>query len=170
MPKRISIKMGIDPGWTGALAVQSICNDELKIITYDCPQTPKEMFELVKQAKNELIDFIAKNSQNNNDHNFFYDYKVFLEKVHSFPGMSSQATWTFAKNYAYWQMALIANEIPFKEVSPLKWINKIGGVPKEKKKRKIYIKNQMEKLYPFLGKITLKNADALGILSVIDQL
>lgn len=141
------LKIAIDPGKTGAIAYSWFPETGM-VHTEDCPSTQKEIFETLKS----LLD----NGR---------EAKAVIEKVHSMPGQGVKSVWTFACNYASWQMALIALNIPFTEVSPQSWMKRLGELPKDKKARKLAIKDRMQKLYPNL-KVTLKNADALALLSV----
>ena len=58
--------------------------------------------------------------------------------------------------------------IPFTEVAPGVWMKKLGTLPKDKAERKRAIREEMARRFPGL-EVTLKTADALGILSTADQ-
>ena len=140
------IKMSIDPGISGAMCL----NIDGKIVCHNCPDTQAEMADLVLEYKNLSI---------------MNDCPIVgtIELVHSMTKQGVKSTWTFSANYASWQMALICNKIPFTEIRPKEWQKRLGGCPKDKKERKNYIKDKMQKAYPQL-KVTLKNADALAML------
>lgn len=100
-------------------------------------------------------------------------------------GNAASTSVTLAMNAGACRMACIGNEIPLNPpegVMPAVWMEKVvPGRPKGrklakgekrttreeyelKKARKQYIRDAMQKLYPHL-KVTLVNADALGILT-----
>ncbi len=140
------MKIAIDPGKSGAIAI----SQGGKTWTHNCPGTQREIWDLL----DELAAYCK-----------IEEVKAIIEKVHSMPGQGVKSVWTFSANYASWQMALIACDIPFEEVSPQSWMKKLGGLPSDKKARKNAIKDKMQKLYPKL-KVTLSNSDALALLSV----
>ncbi len=144
------MKIAIDPGWSGAVAFEI----DGKTWTVNCPDTQFEMFDILNSVKNGMEDNTV---------------SAIIEKVHSMPAQGVKSVWSFSANYASWQMALIALKIPFKEVPPQKWMKALGNLPADKKLRKNCIKDQMQKKYPHI-KVTLANADALGILSMWGKL
>lgn len=139
----------IDPGKNGAVAVKYLNG----VVTYDCPETQKEMYELI----NEIVHGAEQD-----------ELYAYIEKVHCMPKQGVCSVWSFACNFASWQMALISCLVPFEEVTPQQWMKKFGNLPKEKKDRKLAIKDAMQKKFPEL-KITLKTADALAMLSVYGE-
>ena len=58
---------------------------------------------------------------------------------------------------------IIALGFSLEEITPAKWMKKLGAVPKDKKERKNWIKGVVQKKYPHL-KVTLSTSDALGIM------
>jgi len=154
------IILGIDPGKSGAVAVY----DNNKIYTVYCPDTQREMADLLKRIKG--------NNKN---------IKAYIEKVSAFRkkkskcpvckkdiyiSEGSKSIWTFSGNYASWKMGLIMLDIPFEEIPPGRWQKLLGCLPKNRQARKNEVKRQMQNLYPYI-KVTLKNADALAILTVM---
>ena len=85
-----------------------------------------------------------------------------IEKVHSMPKQGVVSTFTFGKNYGQWLGILASNGVPYKEVTPQTWMKYYGAMPKDKPKRKKYLKHLAQSLYPNI-KITLKTADAVLI-------
>jgi Holliday junction resolvasome RuvABC endonuclease subunit len=86
-----------------------------------------------------------------------------LEKVHGMPGMSTVAVSTFMKNVGHIEMALIALEIPFKEVTPQSWM-KHYNMKKEKDESKTDWKRRLrELLQRLMPDFNVKNdtADAM---------
>ena len=140
------IRLAIDPGKGGAIAVYI----DGRVLYHNCPDTQSEMADILSEYKNlSMIDG--------------HSISAVIEKVHSMPGQGVKSVWTFSANYASWQMGMICNRIPFTEIRPIQWQKQLGGCPKDKKERKNYIKDQMQKCHPEL-KVTLKNADALALL------
>ena len=142
--------IGIDPGSvSGCIAV--ITTEENSITSWHTIEfgkmTTKEWF-------NELFTISYKE-------NTF----AVLEKVHGMPGMSTVAVSTFMKNVGHIEMALIACDIPFKEVTPQTWM-KHYGMKKEKTESKPDWKRRLRELLQRLMpefKVTNNNADAMLI-------
>ena len=83
-----------------------------------------------------------------------------IEKVHSFPGNSARAMFTFGSNYGMWLGILASFKIPYIEVTPSKWMKHYGTLPKDKKIRKTNLKHLAQQRYPELH-ITLDTSDAV---------
>ena len=89
-----------------------------------------------------------------------------MEKVGTYvPGNHVGSACTFARHCGHLEAALYALGIPFTEVAPAVWMKKLGALPKDKPERKRAIRELMARQFPALD-VTLKTADALGILSV----
>jgi hypothetical protein len=84
------------------------------------------------------------------------------------PKQGISSTWKFAVNYSAWMTALYAMRIPFLLVTPQKWQKCVGGMPADKTDRKNAIKAYAAARYPHI-RTTLRNSDALAILSVFDD-
>ena len=80
-----------------------------------------------------------------------------------FPGNSGPASVKFARHCGHIEAACSALYIPVRKVAPQTWQKFFAPVPKEKRDRKQYIADCVRAFYPDL-KVTLKTADALGIL------
>jgi uncharacterized protein YbjT (DUF2867 family) len=80
------------------------------------------------------------------------------------PGNSGPSAAKFARHCGHIEAALSALGIPTVFVLPAKWQKAIGGFPADKAERKRAIKEAMARRYPHLA-VTLKTADALGLLS-----
>ena len=90
-----------------------------------------------------------------------------MEKVGTYvPGNHVGSACTFARHCGHLEAALYALGIPFTEVAPAVWMKKLGTLPKDKPERKRAIRELMARQFPALD-VTLKTADALGLLSVI---
>jgi Holliday junction resolvasome RuvABC endonuclease subunit len=118
--------IGIDPGSSsGCIAVISKIEDMTLYCTIEFSKhTTSEWFE-------ELKD-LSINS----------DCYAVLEKVHGMPGMSTVAVSSFMKNVGHIEMALIALNIPFKEVTPQAWM-KYYGLKREKDESKTEWKRRL---------------------------
>ena len=91
--------------------------------------------------------------------------RCFMENVGGYrPGNSGPAACTFARHVGNLEAALYCLGIPVHTVAPGVWMRATcAGLPKDKPERKKRIKEIMSREYPQL-KVTLKTADALGIL------
>lgn len=88
-----------------------------------------------------------------------------VEKVGQWvPGDHPNAATKFARHCGNVEAALYAAGIAFREVAPGVWMRSLGKLPSEKAARKRAIRELMARRYPHLC-VTLKTADALGILS-----
>lgn len=91
---------------------------------------------------------------------------VIIEKVGGYmPGNSGPAAVKFARHCGQLDGLVAGMQLPVEYITPTKWMKAVLlTVPKEKNDRKNAIKLKMQQLYPHL-KVTLKTADALGILT-----
>ena len=88
-----------------------------------------------------------------------------VEKVGGYmPGNSGPASCKFARHCGHIEAALYILGIPTVQVAPGVWQKSLGTWPAEKPERKRAIREAMARLYPGL-RVTLKTADALGILT-----
>jgi hypothetical protein len=88
-----------------------------------------------------------------------------IEKTGSYmPGNSGPAAATFARHCGHLEAILYVLEIPAEQVAPGVWQRALGELPKDKPERKRAIRELMARRFPALS-ITLKTADALGLLS-----
>lgn len=146
------IKIAIDPGWSGALVYINIGN---KIISFNCPSDQRGMVDMYRGIKKEIPQDT--------------EVRALIEQVNVRPTDGRKSLWSFATNYATHITLLIAFRFPYKLVNPKVWQQFIGCLPADKAARKNRIKEYVQGLYPDLS-VTLKNADALGILAHHDQL
>jgi crossover junction endodeoxyribonuclease RuvC len=135
------INIGIDPGVGGGVAV--IENGYIE--AFNCHDTVKDMADYINKHRWDCINMFC-----------------VIEKVHSMPKQGVVSTFTFGKNYGQWLGILASNGVPYKEVTPQTWMKYYGAMPKDKPKRKKYLKHLAQSLYPNI-KITLKTADAVLI-------
>lgn len=145
--------IAIDPGATGGIATMN--THDGRVVVIKMPDTPKDILELFGglgcmdgQVK-AVMEGISSG--------------VFL---HSGQGGAAQKAASMCKLHRHCghvEMALIATGIPFESVSPQKWQKSMGALPKDLAARKRKIKDLMQRKHPNV-KVTLWNADALGIL------
>lgn len=89
---------------------------------------------------------------------------AYMEKVGCYmPGNSGPASVKFARHCGVLETALYCTGWPTTMVLPNTWMKFLGTMPKEKMDRKRFIKEMMQRRFPQL-KVTLTNADALGLL------
>ena len=86
--------------------------------------------------------------------------KVGMHRV----GNNASASCKFARHAGHIEAALYCLGIPTEQVAPGVWMRHLGTLPKDKGDRKRAIRDEMQRRHPHL-KVTLKTADALGILS-----
>ena len=139
------IYIAIDPGWSGALAIQ---RDDGGVGAYPSPDTIAGIASMMRDMKGYIDRPIT----------------ATIEKVHSMPGQGVKSVWRFAENTAAWKASLACMQIPFIEIPPKKWMKQLPcGLSKDKKTRKNQIKAFAQQVYPHL-KVTLAKADALAML------
>ena len=137
----MKIYIGLDPGKSGGVAFIL----ENSLYTFKCPSTVHDMVD--------EINFCNKLGP---------EYEIFavVEKVWSFPGQGVRSVFTFGENYGTWLGILAPLKVPHKLVVPNKWMKHFGSMPKDKRKRKNFIKSLAQQLYPN-SKITLSTSDAV---------
>jgi len=133
----------IDPGKSGGIAWR--INDE--VFCAKMPETIKDMVYFFE-------DLIAEKGITN----------VVMEKVgNHVMGNSASSSVKFARHCGQLEGVIITLGFSLVEVTPQKWMKKLGSLPKEKKDRKNKIKEITQMKYPNL-KVTLALSDALGIM------
>ena len=137
--------IAIDPGMNGAIAW--IDQDSI-VHAENMPDTYTEIADFLR-----AIYIKMKGSE------------CVVEKVGTYqPGNSGPAAVKFARHCGNIEGILYCLGISTTQIPPQTWMKKLGALPKDKKDRKNKIKEMMASKYPHL-KVTLKNADALGILT-----
>jgi hypothetical protein len=144
-----SIKIAIDPGIMGAMAVRD-SGGHVAVFRFT---TEPEMRDLMEK-------FVIYKDRG-------YRITAALEKVRSMPGQGGTSIFTFGSNYGFWRGILLANRISFREVRPQDWQKglipaKLAGKDNQPK-RKRHLKQLAQERYPDL-KVTLYTADALLML------
>lgn len=152
---------GIDPGWSGGIAL--IASDGgVKLIPM--PDTEDGMLMVAMALKDlGILEGI--------------ESSVYIEKVGGFIGTrpgggehrnlaSGHSMFKFGHAYGAIRMACVAAGLPPREVTPQTWQKALGIRPKEKGEsqasHKRRIKEKAGELFP-TAKVTLKTADALCI-------
>jgi len=139
--------LGIDPGSSsGCIAIISIIGgEEIKATIEFGKYTTREWFEQLKEFSEE------------------YPCEAVLEKVHGMPKMNVVAISSFMKNVGHIEMALLALNIPFKEVTPQAWM-KFYNLKREKDESKPdwkrRLREHLQRIMPDF-KVTNNNADAM---------
>lgn len=130
--------IGIDPGASGGIAILS---EGVKPYAVKMPETERDVFDTLNSLKT------------------WHDTEAVavIEKVHSMPGQGVASTFTFGKGYGALRMALIALEIPYREITPQTWQKALGCMTKGNKN---VSKERAQQLFPML-KITHAIADSL---------
>lgn len=164
-----NIYVGIDPGSvSGCIALIYTTDGNIKKIdTIEfAKHTTKEWYNILKiLIKNGFPGEYINSIHTNGFLDGIYKVHCTLEKVHSFPGMSAQSTFAFAKNVGNIEMTLLALNIPFKEVTPQVWmkyynLKKMKDESKPDWKRRL--REYLQRILPDI-KITNNIADAILI-------
>ena len=130
--------IGIDPGNSGGIC--AITQDSA--VCYKTQGTPYDIADML----DTMIDR--------------YKPIAVIEAVHSMPGNSARSMFTFGTNYGIWLGLLAAYHIPYRQVTPSKWIKSFGAMPKARPERKNHLKHLAQQRNPEL-KPTLATADAI---------
>lgn len=144
--------LAIDPGATGAIAMQCDCHDNPPV----CVKMPKE-----RQDIRELFSGIARTGALQHG-----KVVAVVEQIGTVAfGSNSPASISILNRHVgHIEMALDIAHIEFTEVRPRTWMKPLHPLPKGYSERKRAIKDAMQIAYPDT-KVTLWNADALGILN-----
>lgn len=131
----------IDPGMKGAIV--EYLGD--KVVPHNMPKTMTEIIDLLIKLR------------------CIHDVCVIEHTGKYMPGNSGPASVKFARHCGNLDASLYCLKYKTIEVTPAKWQKVIIGLDKDKNKRKRQIKDAMQRRFPEI-KVTLTNADALGIL------
>lgn len=143
--------IAIDPGATGAIAMKCTCCESQPV----CVKMPKDRKEI-----RELFSGIAVTSTLNHG-----KVVVILEQIGTvaFNDNSPATISILNRHVGHVEVSLDVAYLDFEEVHPRTWMKLIGPLPKGYADRKRAIKEAMQERWPDT-KVTLWNADALGIL------
>lgn len=159
--------IAIDPGKSGGIAWK----DEVNVYAEKMPDTIKGIRDLLKKITEPYNPLGV-----SDDLLYCPPCVCYLEKVNSMPGQGVSSTWAFAENYGALKAILCCLNISLLTVSPKVWQRAIGATRPNTGKDatraqknaavregKHRIKEIVEARFPHL-KVTLRTADALGIL------
>jgi crossover junction endodeoxyribonuclease RuvC len=131
--------IGIDPGLSGGLA----CLEDGGVFAVEkMPPTNRDLLDLLRSWNDGLVNAVAT-----------------IEFVRSSPQMGVTSSFTFGRGFGHLEMALTAAEIPYDEVTPLKWQQYLGCRSRGDKN---VTKARAQELFPQV-KVTHAIADALLI-------
>ena len=139
--------IGIDPGQSGGIAQIDYEGVVAAVMAWPMPETEHDTAELFRSIKSGVICV------------------AYIESVHSFPGQGVASSFTFGKNYGFLRGLLVGFQIPFIDVSPMKWKKALGlnfTAQDSKKDKKNGSKQLAQQWWPHL-KITHKTSEALLI-------
>lgn len=155
----MTMQIAIDPGWNGALAYK---DSDGMIVTEASPESFTGICDFLRNL------YFSEDTHINEGKKKKVEAVIEYQQCMGLGGAKSM--FRLSENYTAWRCACYMVGIPVLEVRPKQWMEKLGGVPSgstqaQKRRRKNYIKQKMQQLYPQL-KVTLENADALAILHV----
>ena len=113
--------IGIDPGFTGAVAFYSPQDSWVDIHDMPTVTNPKGKTIVDLYALHALLDISAMGKP----------FTAILEHVAARPGQGAPATFRFGQGYGALEMGLAAHKIPVRYVTPTKW-KKHFGLSKDK--------------------------------------
>lgn len=135
--------IGIDPGNSGGISTISL---NLCSATKFAGMTERDVWDIISELASGNVH-------------------LFIEHVHSMPGQGVASMFNFGKHYGMLRGMVIASQIPFESVQPLKWQTEFG-LKKKKGETNTQKKNRhkakAQELFPTL-KITHATADAILI-------
>lgn len=100
--------LGCDPGLSGGLTI--IGTNVLSPTAFKMPDTERDIWDLMYSLKEwEGIPVVAA-----------------IEKVHSMPGQGVSSSFKFGMGYGALRMAVVAANIPFRDVRPQEWQKALG--------------------------------------------
>ena len=94
--------------------------------------------------------------------------RVLIEKTGTYrKGNTGPGAVKFARHCGHLEALVYGMCLSCRQIAPNQWMKSfLGAVPKDKRERKLKIKEQAQLLYPHLA-VTLLTADALGLLTVL---
>lgn len=146
------MKIGIDPGNTGAVAVLTMCDKLVEV--FDMP-TMLDGGRSKKQKVNAaaLNDMLGKYPEVN---------VAYIEKVGAMPGQGVSSMFTFGMGFGVIQGVCAARGIPFFLVTPQAWKKRAGLIGKDKD----FARTQAQQIFAGASLVRKKDvgrADALLI-------
>lgn len=116
-----NMKIGIDPGNTGAVVFMSM--DDEVVAVHDMPLMPNGKKQQVNAA---ALSAIVSGSWAENT------VMAYVEKVSAMPGQGVSSMFNFGMGYGVIQGVLAANNIPYTLVTPQSWKKRAGLIGKDK--------------------------------------
>lgn len=139
--------IGIDPGQAGGIAV-IYPDGSLDVVKM--PQTEHDISNHIKEIKDK-VEMEG------------YSVSGYLEKVWAMRGQGVSSMFKFGYNYGIIRMAMIANGLPFEDITAQSWQKALGVTKSDSKtQHKNKLKGLAQQLYPDT-KMTLAIADAVLI-------
>jgi len=159
MPSSNTYYVAIDPGKTGALAIDR-GPEHGGVCAYKCPDPWPAVLELCRQIAGDA-------------HTAGAEVQAAIESVHAFPKDAKKGIFTFGFGYGCWRMAMLACGISQRTVEPREWQKAMGPLPRgmkapEKKARKMKIREVVSARFPD-AKVFDYSADAFGILIWLEE-
>lgn len=105
--------IGIDPGFTGAIACYFPASGDLVVEDMPTAKNPKGKTELLMPA---LLELLRRPDEG----------EVWLEQVAAMPGQGVSSVFRFGQTYGAIQMAVAASQRPLRLVTPTKWKGHFG--------------------------------------------
>lgn len=135
----MNLILGIDPGMSGGAAIVSSEYEIIHTVAFK-KLTPTDISNWLKEFQPRIR-------------------MAYIEGVSAMPKQGVTSMFKFGMNYGWWQGVLVAHDIPFQRIYPLRWQTALscrtGG-------NKNITKTRAQELFPNL-KITHNLADALLI-------
>ena len=104
--------VAIDPGKSGGVAVVHYDNSHiLSSVLYNCPDSTKDMANIIRSVENSCIIDDKKLS-------------IVIEHVWSFPTDARSSAFKFGTNYGMWLGIIGAFRFECEKISPQKWMKK----------------------------------------------
>ena len=126
--------IGIDPGITGAIAVASKTK-----AAYVLDMPTRTINKKTRLDEHELLRLVNRFKTLGATH-------AYLEKAQAAPGQSAPSMFSYGQTYGALRMTLVAAEVPFTEVTPLKWKRELSLAGGRENKRQSLEKARV--LYP----------------------
>lgn len=134
------IYIGVDPGKSGAIAYVFEERTHLAV-----------GFIKASETERDLSDWLCQRRK--------WNCWAYIERVNAMPGQGVSSTFKFGQSYGFLRGLLVAHQIPFEEVTPLKWQRAMGC---QSRGDKNVTKARAQQLFPQV-KVTHAIADALLI-------
>jgi len=118
------IHLGIDPGFTGAIAAIS---EDGRIVVFDAPTVK------VRSGRKTHIEMDPAGMVNTLKPFVFRECHVWIEKVNTMPGQGIASSGAFMRGFGMWEGVVAALGIPYTLVHPATWKKSMmSGMGKEK--------------------------------------